>query len=377
MLSGATFAVSFVFSLSAASGRMDPAIALAVALAAGGTVLLSSRRPVAALVAVAALAAALPLAGSTFPVMDLVVVVVAFQAVLHSDLPPWVVATVCLVLLTGVDAWQRTASGRGFGEPDVLYPLVLTGLVMALGLQSRQVRRQHDELLALREADRRRAVADERRRIARDLHDVAAHHVSALVVRTELALRVGTPDALAEAVRFSATTAADALDGLRAAVQALSADDAAPLAPAPQVSDLGRVVGTVRAAGLQVDDHLPAEGVDDVPVDVALAAVRIAAEALANVLQHRGPGRAWLDVRRAQGSLTVRVDDDGPGTWRPEAANPAWHRPGHHGVVGMRERARSCGGDLEIGPSPRGGWRVEAVLPLPVPVPVVVPVHVT
>ncbi|CAA9448423.1 MAG: hypothetical protein AVDCRST_MAG66-4624, partial [uncultured Pseudonocardia sp.] len=100
-------------------------------------------------------------------------------------------------------------------------------------------------------------------------------------------------------------------------------------------------------------------------VEVAVAAVRIAGEALANVLHHRGPGLARLQVRRGPGALTVLVEDDGPGTWRPEAADPAWHEPGHHGVVGMRERAQSCGGRLTIGPSVRGGWRVTAVLPVP------------
>lgn len=364
----AVFVVSVVFSASAEVGRMDPAAALGISAIAAGAVWLSVRRPVAALVVVGALAGVLPLVGSTFPVMDLVVVVVAFQAVLHAELSPWVVAAVCLVLLTAVDAWQRTASGRGFMEPGVLYPLVLTGLVVGLGLQSRRVRRQHGQLLALRDADRHRAVSDERRRIARDLHDVAAHHLSALVVRTKLATRVGTPEALADAARFAASTAADALDGLRGVVAVLATDDAAgdtaPLAPAPRLSDLDRVVARVREAGLLVEcGPVPADG-SDVPVEVAVAAVRIAGEALANVLHHRGPGRAWLEVRRGPGALTVLVEDDGPGTWRPAAADPAWHVPGHHGVIGMRERAESCGGRLVIGPSPRGGWAVTAVLPV-------------
>lgn len=358
-----TFAVCLVFSASAQVGRMDLSAALGISVVAAGAVWLSARRPVVALLVVGALVAALPLAGSTFPVMDLVVVVVAFQAVLHTDLPLWGVAAVCFVLLTAVDAWQRVASGRGFMEPGVLYPLVLTGLVVGLGAQSRRVRLQHEELLALREADRRSAVSDERRRIAQDLHDVAAHHLTALVVRTKLATRVGTPEALAEAARFTATTAADTLDGLRGVVQVLAAD-AAPLAPAPQLADLDRVVATMREAGLQVNCRTPLVGAGAVPVEVAVAAVRIAGEALANVLHHRGPGGAWLEVRRDPAALTVLVEDDGPGTWRPAAADPAWHLPGHHGVTGMRERARSCGGYLEIGASARGGWRVSAVLPV-------------
>lgn len=346
---------------------MDVPAAVAVSSLAAGAVWLSARRPGAALAVVAGLAVVLPVIGSTFPVMDLVVVVVAFQAVLHGDLPPWVTATVCFVLLTAVDVWQRAAAGRGFMEPGVLYPLVLTGLVLGLGLQSRRVRRQHQELLALRDADRRRAVSDERRRIARDLHDVAAHHLSALVVRTKLATRVGTAEALADAARFTATTAADALDGLRGVVQVLvveGADDAAPLAPPPQLADVDRIVVTMREAGLRVECTLPHHGGDGLPVEVAVAAVRIAGEALANVLNHRGPGRAWLQIERGTDALTVLVEDDGPDTWRPDAADPAWHVPGHHGVVGMRERAQSCGGLLVIGASARGGWRVAAVLPL-------------
>lgn len=367
LLTVATFVVSVVFSLSAEAGRMDVPAALGISTVAAGAVWLSARRPVAALAVVAVLAAVLPLVGSTFPVMDLVVVVVAFQAVLHADLSPWVVAAVCLVLLTGVDAGQRLVSGRGFMEPGVLYPLVLTGLVVGLGMQSRRVRRQHEELLALREADRRRAVSDERRRIARDLHDVAAHHLTALVVRTKVAARVGTPEALADAARFTAVTAADALDGLRGVVQVLAADDsggdAAPLAPAPRLADIGQMIGRMGEAGLRVESRV-ARG-DGLPVEVAVAAVRIAGEALANVLHHRGPGCAWLEIERGPGVLTVLVEDDGPDTWRPEAADPGWHEPGHHGVVGMRERAQSCGGRLDIGSSTRGGWRVAAVLPTP------------
>lgn len=379
LLTAATFAVSVVFSVGAEVGRMDLPAALGISAVAAGAVWLSAGRPVAALAVTAVLAVVLPVVGSTFPVMDLVVVVVAFQAVLHADLAAWVTAAVCFVLLTAVDAWQRVAAGRGFMEPGVLYPLVLTGLVLGLGLQSRRVRRQHAELLALREADRRRAASEERRRIARDLHDVAAHHLSALVVRTKLAARVGTPQALADAARFTAATAAEALDGLRGVVHVLSIDgatgdmavDGAPLAPAPRLADLERIVATMREAGLRVESRVPQEDGDGrdgragVPVEVAVAAVRIAGEALANVLRHRGPGRAWLDVERDPGALTVLVEDDGPGTWRSEAADASWHEPGHHGVVGMRERAQSCGGHLVIGSSPRGGWRVAAVLPLP------------
>lgn len=219
------------------------------------------------------------------------------------------------------------------------------------------------ELVALRDTDRRRVVSDERRRIARDLHDVAAHHLSAIVVRAKLADRVATPEALATAVRFTTTTAGDALDSMRHIVAVLATDEAAPLAPAPGLRDLDHDVDTMREAGLHVERSSALD--EDVPADIAVASVRIATEALANVLRHRGPGRAWLQVHRTPSTLVVVVDDDGPGTWRPESADPSWYRPGHHGLVGMRERAQACGGDLEISPSPRGGWRVAATLPTP------------
>lgn len=377
-LSVVTFAVSFVFSWSPQAAGMSLPGSLAISAAATAAVWLSARRPVAALATSAALTAGLPLIGSTFAVLDLVVVFVVFQVVLLADLRPGAVAALCLLLLTVNDAWLRTADGRGFMEPGVLYPLLLTCLAVGLGLQSRRVRRQHDELLALRETDRRRAVSDERRRIARDLHDAAAHHLSALVVRNKLATRVATNAALEDAARFTATTAADTLDALRRVVHVLHTDDddtgedAAPLAPGPRLSDIDGVVATMEQAGLQVRRRDAATcdgpGPADVPVDVAGAAVRIVTEALANVLHHRGPGRCWLEVHHAPPVLTVCVEDDGPGTWLSAAAGPTWHVPGHYGVTGMRERARSCGGRLDVGPSARGGWRVSAVLPVdPIP----------
>ncbi len=360
-LTAVIFVVSFVFSYGPGATRMSLPGALAISAVATGAVWLSARRPAAALVAAGVLTVGLPLIGSTFAVMDLVVVFVVFQVVLLGDLRPWVVAVACLVMLTVNDVWLRTSEGRGFADPGVLYPLLLTCLAVGLSLQSRRVRRQHDEIVLLRDADRLRAVSDERRRIARDLHDHAAHHLSSLVVRNKLARRVDTVEALDDAARFTATTAADALDSMRRIVHVLTTDAAAPLTPSPRLSDLDVLVASMEAAGLRIERG-PVDDVGGVPDDVAGAAVRIVGEALANVLRHRGPGRAWLDVHHEPRAVTVQVDDDGPGTWTPEAA--AHHLPGHYGILGMRERAESCGGHLTVGPSPRGGWRVAAVLPL-------------
>ncbi len=361
-LAAVTFAVSFVFAAAPGAAAMPLPSSVAIAAAAAGAVAASGRRPVAALVVAALLTAALPLVGSTFAVLDLVVVIVVFQVVLGTALPPAAAALACFVLLTVNDAWLRIADGRGFLEPGVLYPLLLTGMTLGLSLQSRRVRRQHDELLALREADRRRAVSDERRRIARDLHDVAAHHLSAIVVRTRLADRIGRPDARAEAVRFAAATAAGTLDELRRIVHVLTTDDAAPLTPAD--ADLDALVATMEDAGLRIDRSGPptAAAVADLPVDVRVALVRIAGEALVNVLRHRGPGPCRLVLDRGPGRVVLRVEDDGPHD--PPVAPGPRAAPGH-GITGMRERAQACGGRLDAGPSGSGGWAVRAVLPAP------------
>jgi signal transduction histidine kinase len=150
---------------------------------------------------------------------------------------------------------------------------------------------------------------------------------------------------------------------MRTVVRLLTSDDAAPLTPPAGLSDLNRIVDTMQEAGLQIQRTIaPGEAV---PPEIAVAAVRITSEALANVLRHRGPGKAWIEVVRGSAALSLLVEDDGPGTWRPEAADPSWFRAGHHGVIGMREQAQFCGGGLLISQSPRGGWRVAATLPVP------------
>lgn len=360
-LTTVTFVVSFVFSYGPDALRMSLPGALAISVTAAGAVWLSGHRPVAALVVVTALALGLPTIGATFAVMDLVVVFVVFQAVLNADLSPWVVAAVCFVTLTVNDAWQRIAGGDTFMEPSVLYPLLLTALSVGLGLQSRQVRRQSRELISLRDADRRRAVSDERRRIARDLHDVAAHHLSALVVRNKLARRSRAVDALDEAAQFTATTAADALDSLRQVVHVLNTGSEAPLTPLPTMTDIDEIVTRMEAAGLRIQRRASSVSPVDSGVDVAVAG--IVGEALSNVLRHRGPGRCWLDIVDGGGAVTVTVEDDGPSTYADSAVDGGG--PGRYGLIGMRERAEACGGRLSVGPSPRGGWKVSAVLPAP------------
>ncbi len=371
-LASAAALVAFAFSYGPGAVRMSLTGALLVAVLAALAVGLAGRAPVPALVTVAALAVGLPILGSTFDAFDLVVVLVVARVIVSSTVSPWVVAAVSLAALTINEVWLRLAFDRGFGDAGVVHPLLVTGLVVGLALQGRRLARQHAELVRLRAAERRRAVLDERQRIARDLHDVAAHHLTALIVRNRLATRLGTPEALSKAAEFSADTASHALDGVREVVAVLGGDDEQP--PQPSLTGLDDIVRRMRAAGLDVAASLPTDrptGAGQVaPLtsrtsspEVEVAAVRIVSEALANVLRHRGPGRAWVAVASVGTGLEVVIEDDGPSSWCPGATDPPPRRWAGHGLAGMSSRAQSLGGHVEIGPSPLGGWRVHALLP--------------
>lgn len=365
VLAVVTFVVAFASSYGPASYNMSLSASILASAAAACAVWLSGVRPVSALLIAVLVTVALPIVGSTFDAMTLVLVFVGFQVAVQSNFPTMVLAATIFVALVVNDVWLRLAFDESFVDPAVVYPAIWTALSVGLGAQTRKVRLQSRRLEELRDADRQRAVSDERRRIARDLHDVAAHHLSALVVRNRLARRIDDPDVLREAVEFTADTAADALDSMRHVVQVLSSDPSAPLSPQPTLADIDAVVERMEAGGLQVVRS--SSDVRSAPRAVEVATVRIVQEALANVLRHRGPGLAWLTVGERSGELVVTVDDDGPTSWSPEMSERSWCRTGSYGLIGMRERAESLGGRFDVGPSAHGGWRVTAVLPVGVP----------
>jgi signal transduction histidine kinase len=214
-------------------------------------------------------------------------------------------------------------------------------------------------LLERRDDEARRAVADERLRISRDLHDVVAHHISVIAVQAEAAQEVlaADPQRAGEAMATVADTARTALGELRRALGVLRSD--ATLVPQPGLAALEDLATSIGQAGLAVDLRTTGEArvVDGV---VGVTAYRVVQEALTNVLRHADARHAAVDVAFGAGSLVVTVDDDGRGPLVDGAA------PGGHGLVGMRERLAMLGGDLATGPAPGGGFRVRARLPLPV-----------
>ncbi|MFI6206502.1 sensor histidine kinase [Streptomyces sp. NPDC051041] len=224
------------------------------------------------------------------------------------------------------------------------------------------IRERAERAERTREEEARRRVAEERLRIARDLHDVVAHHIALVNVQAGVAAHVldKRPDQAKEALAHVREAGRSALNELRATVGLLrqSGDPEAPTEPAPGLDRLDELVGTFRSAGLHVE-VARADGGGDLPAAVDLAAYRVVQEALTNVQKHAGPGaRAEVSVVRVGPDIEVTVVDDGPG--RGDAPGSG----GGHGLLGMRERVSALRGTLTTGPRYGGGFRVHAILPV-------------
>jgi signal transduction histidine kinase len=207
----------------------------------------------------------------------------------------------------------------------------------------------------------RRALADERAQIARELHDIVAHAMSVIAVRSGVARMVidTDPRQAREALAIIETTTRRSLREMRLLVSVLrdSGDHNAELAPVPGLSDLGLLVADMAAAGVTVDVQVDG-AVHDLPPAADLSAYRIVQEALTNVVRHAGPTRARVRISYRPAELSVEVTDDGP-----SGQPPPMSRPGTgHGLIGMRERAALFGGELTAGPY-AAGFRVKASLP--------------
>jgi signal transduction histidine kinase len=207
----------------------------------------------------------------------------------------------------------------------------------------------------------RRAVLEERTRIARELHDVVAHHMSLIAVQAETApYRLGDLPESARA-EFGALSgvAREALAEMRRLLGVLRYDQPAGLAPQPQLSDLPALVDAARRAGVSVELAVP-RAMDDVPSGVAVCAYRIVQESLSNASQHAPGAAVSVSVGHDAGAVLLRVAN-GPGA----PAGPSRCESGSgHGLTGMRERVALLGGSLSAGPSAGGGFVVSAVLPL-------------
>ncbi|ASR39845.1 two-component sensor histidine kinase [Prauserella marina] len=211
------------------------------------------------------------------------------------------------------------------------------------------------------------AVAEERARIARELHDVVAHAVSVIVVHADGAsYAIGSnPELARTAVRTISETGRGALAELRRLLDVLRDDrpDERPRVPQPTAGDLTDLAERMRTAGLPVELDVDADFAE-LPAGVSLGVYRIVQESLTNTLKHAGNGaRAKVSVHVAGERIAVDISDDGAGKARPVVPGSRTF-PGGNGVIGMRERASVYGGTLRIGPTPGGGWKVSARLPV-------------
>jgi signal transduction histidine kinase len=244
------------------------------------------------------------------------------------------------------------ALGRGAGPAVLVAALVCAPWAAGRYVRSRRARaaRSGAELAE-------RAVTEERLRIARDMHDVVAHTLSLIAVKSSVARHVALvrPEESQDALAVIETASRDALVELRRALGLLR-DGTDPLAPSGSADDLRALVRRAEQAG--VDATVSLRRPELPPDGVRLAVYRIVQEALTNVVRHAGPTRCRLTVDAGTAAVTVEIADDGP-------ADTSAHRPPGtgHGLRGMRERVAAYGGSLDAGPRPGGGFRVAARIP--------------
>jgi signal transduction histidine kinase len=259
-----------------------------------------------------------------------------------------------------------------------LWPVLLIGIgISFLFGRANRIRIEEDRSATL-------AVAEERVRIARELHDIVAHGVSLMTIQIAAARRVaGTkPEAADQALAAAEQAGRQSLAELRSLLAVLrsadaslgaasrpvtvggpgSAGEAAPTAPLPRLADIPTLVDNLRDAGLLAELRTTGDLPDRVPPGVELAAYRVVQESLTNAVRHAPPGaRDVVDVDYAPDAIDIVVDDDGAGY---VAVAPGANAG--HGLMGMRERVSAGGGTLTAGPRSTGpGWRVHARFPLP------------
>jgi signal transduction histidine kinase len=260
-------------------------------------------------------------------------------------------------------------AGRDLGFDDITQNLLFFSTAWILGdnLRTRRAYMRELENRAVRlerarEADARAAAAAERGRIARELHDVVAHHVSVIAVQAGAARRVADarPESARGALEAIESTARQAGVELRRLLGVLRKGEEGrlPREPQPRLDELEQLVQQARAAGLAVD--LAVEGERRaLPAGVHLSAYRIVQEALTNTLKHARASTASVRIRYGPNDLELEVADNGRGV-----VDQGELATGGHGLVGMRERVDLFGGELKVGHRHGGGFKVSARLPL-------------
>ncbi|MFJ2112528.1 sensor histidine kinase [Streptomyces sp. NPDC087850] len=353
-------------------GTRTPSVLTVVFMVAAATALVFRRRaPRSVLLCTGGLTLGQLFAGHPAAPVLMTTVVALYTVASRTDRPTtWRVGFATMAVLSAV------ALGFGPGPwyaQENLGVFAWTGMASAAGdaVRSRRafigaIRERAERAERTREEEARRRVAEERLRIARDLHDVVAHHIALVNVQAGVASHVmdRRPDQAKEALAQVRAASRSALGELRATVGLLrqSGDPAAPTEPAPGLAHLDALLDTFRNAGLPVEFVRNGEAHRTaLPAAVDLAAYRIIQEALTNVRKHAGPAaKAEVSVVRIGSTVEITVLDGGGSTADGTAAPDS----GGHGLIGMRERVTALGGTLTAAPRYGGGFRTQAILPV-------------
>jgi signal transduction histidine kinase len=295
------------------------------------------------------------------PIAPFIVVFAGYSAVAYSRFRGAALVTV---------TWLWVIAGTWFWGSTALLILVSLALTVTVGYAVYAIG-ERDRVLAEHEAATRRALEDERARIASELHDVVTHSVSVMIVQAGAARKVlaESPGEAQEALlaveacgRAAMTELRHLLGLLSPGEEASTLDGAAraELEPQPGLAQLPALVERLRAAGLPIDLH-GGELTLELSPGLDLAVYRVIQEALTNVLKHAGKPATTVSLSHTDGQLVVEVSDTG----RPiAAAAPAVPAGGGRGLVGLRERIALYGGVLDAGPRSGGGWIVRACFPV-------------
>ena len=315
-----------------------------------------------------------PLAAWRIAAVSMIFVVLLNQQVSDSPYPIGAVVMYLLVLYAvgvrcarhiSVGVWLLSLLGMLIITPDgvVLLGAVMTAAALLFGYNvrvRRQAQRQVVEEEQRTEDERAaRAVLEERSRIARELHDVVAHHMSVIAIQAEAApiKAPADPEALKAELAAIRGTALAALTELRRVLGVLREGGNGPqTAPQPDVADIDQLLASSRAAGLAVT--MTTSGRPPAPGGVGLATYRVLQESLSNALRHAPGATVRVHLAYHDDRLDLRVENDPPAD-RPTPP----HSRGGQGLTGMRERVGAFGGTLTTGPTPAGGFSVAATIP--------------
>jgi signal transduction histidine kinase len=336
-----TGVVVLAMALSLAWRRTAPFVTLAVPV--GGLVLLC-----------------LVYEGSETGANLFILLAAAYSVALYGRDP---LSAAVVYLITAAIHTARTPEVNGVG--DWLWDFVMIGLAFSVGLamRTRQARtsalevrtgeleREHEERAAA-------AAAEERQRIARELHDIISHSLGVMVLQAGAASQVveNDPGRAREVLESIRGTGQEAIGEMTTLLGLIRADEPESLEPQPSLPDIQRLVARMCEAGLPTELEIEGEP-RPLPAALELSAYRIVQEGLTNAMKHAGPARARVTLRYGASELRVEVADDGA-TATPKANGS------RRGLAGIAERVAVFGGQLDAGPQPGGGWSLSAAFPI-------------